>query len=162
LPVLGAVHERPAVCHLQRVHWGFSMLKRPQRESRFASSGLPLNLGSILLVGTDAALRNTRGLLLSALHHPVLVVGGYAEVCRLPSDSNRYFMAIDLTPSEHKAARIAIRIRPTLPNAKIPLLGRPSDHFDDPLYDDAVDSCFNPSHFVEAARLLLTRSHLVL
>jgi hypothetical protein len=127
-----------------------------------ASSGLPLNLSSILLVGADAALRDTRRLLLSALHHPVLAVGGYADVCRLPSDSNCCLATIDLTPSEHEAARIAIHIRRTWPNAKILLLGRPSDHFDDPLYDDAIDPCFNPTRFVEAARLLLTRSRLVL
>jgi hypothetical protein len=154
--------SEPAVYHLQRVHWEFSMLKQPQRESKFASSGLPLNLSSILLVGADAELRDNRRLLLSALHHPVLAVGGYADVCRLPSDSNCCLVAIDLTPSEHEAARIAIHIRQTWPNAKTLLLGHPSDHFDDPLYDDAVDPCFNPSHFVEAARLLLTRSHLVL
>jgi hypothetical protein len=141
---------------------GFSMLKQPQRESKFASGSLPLNLSSILLVGADAALRDTRRLLLSALHHPVLAVGGYGDVCRLPSDSNYCLVAIDLTPSEHEAARIAIHKRRTWPIAKILLLGYPSDHFDDPLYDDAVDPCFDPSHFVATAHLLLTRSHLVL
>jgi hypothetical protein len=140
------------------VHWGFSMLKQPQRESTFASSGVPLNLSSILLVGVDAALWDNRRLLLSALDHPILAVGGYVDVCRLPSDSNCRLVAIDVSPSEHEAARIAIHIRRTWPNAKILLLGHPADHFDDPLYDYAVDPRFNPSHFVETARLLLTRS----
>ncbi len=65
------------------------------------TDGLPLDLSSILLVEADPELRDSRRLLLSTLHHPVLAVGAYVDVCRLPPDSNCCLVAIDLTPSEH-------------------------------------------------------------
>ena len=119
------------------------------------TDGLPLDLSSILLVEADPELRDSRRLLLSTLHHPVLAVGAYVDVCRLPPDSNCCLVAIDLTPSEHEAARIAEHARRTWPNAKILLLGRPTKDFDDPLYDDVVNPHFNPSGVIESADRLL-------
>jgi hypothetical protein len=43
--------------------------------------------------------------------------------------------------------------------AKILLLGRPSENFDDPLYDDAVNPSCNPSGIVETADRLLRARH---
>jgi hypothetical protein len=138
------------------------MLRQTQRKSASSGKDVPLNLSSILLVGADAELRDNRRLLLSTLDHPVLAIGAYEDVCRLPADSNCCLVAIDLTPSEHEAARIAVHVRRTWPNARILLLGHPSNQFDDPLYDDAVDPCFNPSHFIETARVLLETRYLPL
>lgn len=116
---------------------------------------IPLELASILLVEADPELRDSRRLLLGALHHPVLAVGAYKEVCRLPRESNCCLVAIDLIPSEHEAIRTAMHARRTWPGAKILLLGRPSEEFDDPLYDDAVSPCCNPSGVMELASRLL-------
>jgi hypothetical protein len=119
------------------------------------SDTIPLYLSSILLVEPDPELRDSRRLLLGTLRHPVLAVGAYTEVCALPKDSNCALVAIDLTPSEPEALRIATHTRRTWPRAKILLLGRPSDNFDDPLYDDAVSPYCNPSGIVESADKLL-------
>ena len=116
---------------------------------------IPLDLSSILLVEPNPELRDSRRLLLGALLHPVLAVSAYLEVCALPADSNCALIAIDLTPNEHEAFRIATHARRTWPRAKILLLGQPSEDFDDPLYDDAVSSCCNPSGIVECADKLL-------
>lgn len=123
----------------------------------FSSSdgSIPLDLSSILLVEPNAELRDSRRLLLGALRHPVLAVSAYLEVCALPADSNCALVAIDLTPNEHEAFRIATHARRTWPKAKILLLGQPSEDFDDPLYDDAVSPCCNPSGIVECADKLL-------
>lgn len=134
------------------------MLKQSAFRRNLADDTVPLNLSSILLVEPDPELRDSRRLLLGTLRHPVLAVGAYTEVCALPGDSNCALVAIDLSPSEHEALRIAIHLRRTWPKAKILLLGRPSDEFDDPLYDDAVNPCCNPSGIVECAdKLLHTR-----
>ena len=123
--------------------------------SASGSDGVPVSLGSILLVEADPALRDSRRLLLSSLQHPVLAVSAYSEVCGLPADSNCCLIAIDVTPNEHEAARIARHARKTWPQAKILLLGKPSDEFDDPLYDDSVSPSYNPSGVVESADKLL-------
>jgi DNA-binding NtrC family response regulator len=117
-----------------------------------------LNLSSILLVEPDPELRDSRRLLLSALRHPVLAVSAYTEVYALPADSNCGLVAIDICTNEHEASRIAVHARRTWPNAKILLLGHPSDDFDDPLYDYAVSPFCKPSGIVESAdKLLRTR-----
>lgn len=135
------------------------MLKQNPPEHAFGNNSLPLSLSSILLVEADSELRDSRRLLLSSLQHPVLAVSAYTEVCGLPTDSNCCLVAIDICPNEHEAARIARHTRKTWPNAKILLLGHPSDAFDDPLYDDAVSPGFNPSGVLESAdRLLRSRT----
>jgi len=116
---------------------------------------IPSDLSSILLVEPNPELRDSRRLLLGSLRHPVLAVSAYLEVCALPADSNCALVAIDLTPNEHEAFRIATHARRTWPKAKILLLGQPSGDFDDPLYDDAVSPCCNPSGIVECANKLL-------
>ena len=118
---------------------------------------LPVSLSSILLVEADPELRDTRRLLLSTLQHPVLALSTYCEVCSLPEDSNCCLIAIDISPSEHEAARIAMYARRTWPQAKILLLGRPTERFDDPLYDDTVNPSCNPSGVVETASRLMRK-----
>jgi DNA-binding NtrC family response regulator len=131
------------------------MLKPNQSRPDSLDDAVPLNLSSILLVEPDPELRDSRRLLLSALRHPVLAVSAYTEVCALPADSNCGLVAIDICPNEYEASRIAAHARRTWPNAKILLLGHPSDDFDDPLYDDAVSPFCNPSGIVESAHKLL-------
>jgi hypothetical protein len=131
------------------------MLKPNLSSPNSLNDAVPLNLRSILLVEPDPELRHSRRLLLSALRHPVLAVSAYTEVCALPADSNCGLIAIDICPNEHEASRIAAHARRTWPNAKILLLGHPSDDFDDPLYDDAVSPYCNPSGIVESADKLL-------
>jgi hypothetical protein len=131
------------------------MLKQSLSRPNSLDDAVPLNLSSILLVESDPELRDSRRLLLSALRHPVLVVSAYTEVCALPADSNCGLVAIDIYPNEHEAARIAVHARRTWPRAKILLLGHPSNDFDDPLYDDAVNPFRNPSGIVESADKLL-------
>jgi hypothetical protein len=137
------------------LHWGFPMLKQNPPKSSLGKNSVPLSLSSILLVEADPELRDSRRLLLSSLKHPVLAVSAYSEVSGLPADSNCCLVAIDICPHEHEAARIARYTRKTWPNAKILLLGHPSDEFDDPLYDDAVSPSYNPSGVVESANKLL-------
>jgi len=131
------------------------MLKPNLSSPNTLDDAVPLNLSSILLVESDPELRDSRRLLLSALRHPVLAVSAYTEVCALPADSNCGLVAIDICPNEHEASRIAVHARRTWPKAKILLLGHPSDEFDDPLYDEAVNPTFNPSGIVESADKLL-------
>jgi len=131
------------------------MLKQSLSEPNYRYGAVPLNLSSILLVESDPELRDSRRLLLSALRHPVLAVSAYTEVCALPADSNCGLVAIDICPNEHEASRIAAHARRTWPKAKILLLGHPSDEFDDPLYDEAVNPTFNPSGIVESVDKLL-------
>jgi CheY-like chemotaxis protein len=115
-------------------------------------------MSSILLFEPDPDLRSTRRLLLSSLGYPVLAVGGYQEICRLPLDSNCCLVAIDLSPNEREARRAAFHARRYWPEAQILLLGSPSDEFDDPLYDDAVPYAWNPAGVVHSARRLLDRA----
>jgi len=131
------------------------MLKPNLSSPNTLDDAVPLNLSSILLVESDPELRDSRRLLLSALRHPVLAVSAYTEVCALPADSNCGLVAIDICPNEHEASRIAVHARRTWPKAKILLLGHPSDEFDDPLYDEAVNPTFSPSGIVESADKLL-------
>jgi len=131
------------------------MLKQNPTETAFPDNKIPLNLSSILLVETDAELRDSRRLLLGSLEYPVLAVSGYMDVCTLPAESNCCLVAIDICHSEHEAVRIAAHARRTWPHAKILLLGRPSEAFDDPLYDDAVNLQYNPTGFVDSAYRLL-------
>ena len=136
------------------------MLKQSLSRPSSLDDPVPLNLSSILLVESDPELRDSRCLLLSALQHPVLAVSAYTEVCALPADSNCGLVAIDICPNEYEASRIAVYARKTWPKAKILLLGHPSDDFDDPLYDDAVNPSCNPSGIVECAdKLLRTGCH---
>jgi hypothetical protein len=138
------------------------MLKQNGVESKPINDNIPLNLSSILLVEADQALRGPRRLLLGVLQHPVLGVSGYAEVCELPPDSNCCLVAIDIRPSEHEANRIAVHVRRIWPKAKILLLGIPSDAFDDPLYDDAIDPGYDPSGVVDSARHLIRNDYRLL
>jgi hypothetical protein len=131
------------------------MLKQNVSRPNSLDDTVPLNLCSILLVEPDPELRDSRRLLLGALRHPVLAVSAYKEVCTLPADSNCGLVAIDVCFNEHEASRIAAHARRTWPKAKILLLGRPSDDFDDPLYDDAVSPSCNPSGIIESAGKLL-------
>jgi hypothetical protein len=131
------------------------MLKQSYSQVAQGDRDIPLNLSSILLVEPDAELRDSRRLLLGVLQHPVLAVGAYIEVCKLPAESNCGLVAIDVSPNEREAMRIAVHARRTWPTAKILLLGHPSEEFDDPLYDDAVHPGFNPSGVVETAERLL-------
>ena len=119
----------------------------------------PLELSSILLVESDPELRDARRLLLGALQHPVFAVGGYMDICQLPTGSNCCLVAVDINPSEHEALRIASHVRRTWPGAKILLLGSPSQNFDDPLYDESVSPSYNPAGVIETAKRLLTTCH---
>ena len=116
---------------------------------------LPLSLTSVLLVEVDRELRDSRKLLLSSLAQPVLAVCGYREVVSLPAGSNCSLAVIGVAPDEIAAVRTASHVRHTWPAAKILLLGRPSDLFDDPLYDESVVASGNPAGVVGAARRLL-------
>jgi hypothetical protein len=125
----------------------------------FKTSGIeervPLELASILLVEADPELRSSRRLLFGSLQHPVLAVSGYREVCCLPADSNCRLVVIGLRPSEREAQRIANRVRRSWPAAKILLLGVPSPSFDDPLYDDSVETGWNPWVVIKKAIQLI-------
>jgi hypothetical protein len=138
------------------------MLKQNGVESKLISNNIPLNLSSILLVEADQELRGSRRLLLGVLQHPVLAVRGYEEVSELPQDSNCCLVAIDISPSEYEANRIAVHVRRIWPKAKILLLGISSDAFDDPLYDDAIDPSYNPSGVIDSARYLLRNDYRLL
>lgn len=132
------------------------MLNQHLSNRNSIAEDLPLDLSSILLFEPDPVLRDSRRLLLSVLQHPVLAVSAYKEVCDLPADSNCGLVAVDIVPNEHEALRIAVHARKTWPKAKILLLGRPSEDFDDPLYDDAVSTFCNASGIVESAGQLLS------
>ena len=130
-------------------------MPKPDSYSVRSNSKVPMELRSILLVEQDPELRDSRRLLLGSLQHPVLVVSAYAEVCKLPPDSNCGLVVVDISPNEREACRIAIYTRHTWPTAKILLLGCPSEEFDDPLYDDSVNAPYNPAGVVETAKRLL-------
>lgn len=137
------------------------MLKPSLSTPSASEDAPPSNLSSILLVVPDQELRDSRRMLLGLLRHPVLAVSAYVDVCALPVDSNCLLVAIDMTFDESESLRIALHARRTWPRAKILLLGRPSEGFDDPLYDDAVDPSCNPSGIIDSAKTLLqTRAHL--
>ena len=112
---------------------------------------VPPELASVLLVEADPELRSSRRLLLGSMKHPVLAVSGYREVCCLPADSNCRLVVIDLCPSEREAQRIANHVRRIWPAAKILLFGIPSQNFDDPLYDESVETLWNPSVVIKTA-----------
>jgi CheY-like chemotaxis protein len=131
---------------MSRVHFG---------DVFAAGREIPAILGSILLVEPNAELRESRRLLLGSLEHPVLAVCSYAEVCELPTDGNCRLVAIDVQPSEHEAARIAMHVRRHCPYARILLLGPAPEGFEDALYDDAVSAYCNPAGVVDAASRLL-------
>jgi hypothetical protein len=135
------------------------VLKRRLSRPNTPEDATPSSLGSILLVDSNPYLRDSRRLLLGTLRHPVLAVSAYTDVCALPSDSNCALVAIGISSNEHEASRIAVHARRTWPMAKILLLGRPSENFDDPLYDDAVNPSCNPSGIVETADRLLRARH---
>jgi len=124
-------------------------------ETSRAEELVPPELASVLLVEADPELRSSRRLLLGSLQHPVLAVSGYREVCCLPADSNCRLVAIGLRPSEREAQRIANHVRRIWPAAKIMLLGMPSQDFDDPLYDDSVETLWNPSVVIKTALRLI-------
>ncbi len=123
-----------------------------------SDSRVPLELSSILLIEQDPELRDSRRILFGSLQYPVLAVSAYAEVCKLPPDSNCGLVAVDIRQNEHEARLIAIYARRTWTAAKILLLGQPSEGFDDPLYDDWVSVSDNPANIVETAERLL-KSH---
>jgi hypothetical protein len=116
---------------------------------------IPLELGSILFVEAPSELRSSRRLVLEILGHPVLAVGAYHEVCELPADNNCCLVVVDLQPSEHAALKVAKYARRAWPGARILLLGRPSEEFDDPLYDAAFSGAWNPQEIVESTKRLL-------
>lgn len=115
----------------------------------------PISFASILLVEADQELRNSRRLLLGSLDHPILAVSNYEEVAKLPPENNCGLVVIGIAPSEQEALRIARHVRQTWPRAKILLFGRPSERFDDPLYDESIIPSGNPAGVVEAAHRLL-------
>ncbi len=129
----------------------------PRSTNSFDSEyrAVPLSLASILLVEADRELRDSRRLLLSSLHHPILALSSYHEVQKLPPGSNCRLAIIGLPPHELEAERIARHVRHLWPGAKILLLGQPSEHFSDPLYDEYVLPSCNPAGVVGAARGLL-------
>ena len=109
------------------VRWGCLMLNHNYLPTK-ASNDVPLELSSILLVEQGSELRDSRRLLLDSMGHPVLVVSAFADVCKLPRDSNCCLIALDLNPNEHQARPIAAHARLTWPGAKILLLGHPSEN----------------------------------
>jgi hypothetical protein len=111
--------------------------------------------GSILLVEPDKQLCQSRALLLSILNLPIQKASGYSEVCSIPTSAVFSIIAISLNPREVEAAKIATYARGQWAAAKILLLGRLTEDFDDPLYDEIVDPNFNPAALVEAAKRLL-------
>jgi hypothetical protein len=111
--------------------------------------------GSILIVGADEALLHSQALLLSILKIPVQAVSGDTEVFNLPPCANFCLVILDLASLELQTAAIAAYVRTRWPGARILLLGRLAQDFDDPLYDDIVDPRFNPSGFIEVGKRLL-------
>jgi hypothetical protein len=124
-------------------------------ETSHTEERVPPELASVLLVEADPELRSSRRLLLGSMQHPVLAVSGYREVCCLPADSNCRLVVISLRPSEREAQRIANHVRRIWPAAKILLFGLPSQDFDDPLYDESVETLWSPSVVIKTALRLI-------
>ncbi len=113
--------------------------------------------GSILIVGADETLLHSRALLLSILKIPVQAASGDTEVFNLPPCANFCLVVIDLATLEVQAAAVAAYVRTRWPGARILLLGKLLQNFDDPLYDDIVEARFNPSGFIEVSKRLLNQ-----
>jgi hypothetical protein len=120
---------------------------------------VPISLGSVLLIDAEPELRVSRRLLFAALNHPVLAVASYKDIWTLPRDSNCILVVICLAHLQHEASRIASHVRLTWPTARILILGRPQEDFDDPLYDDAVDPLENPTRLLEVTKRLIAERH---
>jgi hypothetical protein len=144
-PLFTAEAERPE--GLQRSH-SYSSASKDRLN-------IQLELASILFVETRSELRSSQRLVLEVVGRPVLAVGAYHEVCGLPADNNCCLVIVDLEPSEHEALKVAKYARRAWPGARILLLGKPSEEFDDPLYDAALTRVWNPQDIVEAVRRLL-------
>jgi hypothetical protein len=114
-----------------------------------------ITLGPILLVEEDPELNQSRAMLLSTFKISIEKAAGYCDVCNLSKRTSFSLIVISLVPDQDEAARIATYIRGHWPSAKILLLGSLQEDFDDPLYDDIVDSGFNPSAFIDASKHLL-------
>ncbi len=110
--------------------------------------------GVILLVEPDSAARESRALLLSTFDIHIQRVAGYCDVCGLSGSTSFSLVAISLAPSQDEARTIAAFVRRQWSLAEILLLGRLQSEFDDPLYDDIVDQCFNPSALLDASKRL--------
>jgi hypothetical protein len=129
-------------------------------ETAYRDDWAPADPAPILLVETNPELRSSRGLLLGFLQHPVLAVSGYQEVTCLSGAIGCCLVAINLSPSEQEAQRVAFHTRKIWPRAKILLFGEPSQNFDDPLYDDSV--LWNPSVVIETALRLIEATQVSL
>jgi hypothetical protein len=110
---------------------------------------------SVLLVEPDPELRDSRYLLLSCLRIPVLTVGSYAEVFQLLEPTCYSLIVLSIRSNERQASHVAEYMRRRWPTAKILLLGDTCGYLDDPLYDERVNACGNPSGVVKAAERLL-------
>jgi hypothetical protein len=127
-------------------------------KSRFLQQHNSVNgpvLTTILVVEADYILRQSRALLLLTLDLPVQKAVGFSDVCELSASTNVGLVAIGLAPKQSDAEKIAAYVRKCWPNAKILLLGRLTDDFYDPLYDEIVDPSLNPSGVIEASRHLI-------
>jgi hypothetical protein len=139
----------------QKLPKGSSMVTTSS--SRFSSfqRTKKITLGPILLVEKDPKLNQSRAMLLSTLKMSIEKAAGYCDVCDLSKRTSFSLIVISLVPDQDEAAKIATYVRGQWPSAKILLLGSLQGDFDDPLYDDIVDSSFNPSAFVDASKHLL-------
>ena len=104
---------------------------------------------------SQPATRESWAHLLSTFKIPIQKAVGYSDVYGLSGSASFSLVAISLVPSQDGAAKIAAYVRRQWSSAKILLLGRLQEDFDDPLYDDIVDPCFNPSAFLDASKRLL-------
>jgi len=139
----------------QKLPKGSSMVTTSS--SRFSSfqRTKKITLGPILLVDKDPELNQSRAMLLSALKISIEKAAGYCDMCDLSKRTSFSLIVISLSPDQDEAAKIATYVRGQWPSAKILLLGGLQGDFDDPLYDDIVDSSFNPSALVDASKHLL-------
>jgi len=120
----------------------------------YQATGTPV-LGSILLVESQPAPRESLAHLLATLNVPIQKAVGYSDVCSLSGSTSFSLVAVSLVPSQDEAAKIAAYVRRQWSSAKILLLGRLQGDFDDPLYDDIVDPSFNPWAFLDTSKRLL-------
>ena len=100
-------------------------------------------------------LRESRYLLLSCLRIPVLAVGSYAEVFQLLEPTCYNLLVLSIRPNERQASHVATHVLSRWPSAKILVLGGTCEYLGDPMCDERVNACCNPSGVVKAAERLL-------
>jgi hypothetical protein len=131
------------------------MLKPPSTRDNLSEGMTPRASERVLMVESDPTLRYSRDLLLSIFDIPIRVASGYNDVYHLADTGCFCLVTISLSPSQTEAAKVAEYVRRKWPTARILLLGTLSAAFDDPLYDEIVDTRFDPTALIEATQRLL-------